>query len=281
MKLVRFDAGEGARCGILEGGGVRDIDAAFATLAPGDMAGVLGHGRDAWERAAAHAPLVPMASLRLLAPISNPPKIVCAWVNYPNPVVPKQPELPIFFSKYASAIIGPEETIRLPRIASDIVVEPELCAVIGRGGRHLTERQALDHVAGYTIVNDVTAFSHRLQVLLGSTGPYMMAKTFDTFAPCGPAIVTADEVGDPHQLAVRQWQNGILQTEANTAQAIFHLPRLIAYLSQFFTLAPGDLILTGSPLPLSGKPSFLAPGDRVRIEIERVGVLENPVAAEQ
>lgn len=280
MKLIRFDAGHGPRCGLLEDDHVRDLGAVLPQLAGGDMAELLRLGVAACAAAAQTAPLIELDAVQLLAPINNPPKIVCAWVNYPNPSVPNQPELPIFFSKYASAILDPGKPIRLPRIGSDIVVEPELTAVIGQGGRHIAEADALAHVAGYTIVNDVTAFSHRLQILLGSPGPYMMAKTFDTFAPCGPAIVTADEVGDPHQLDVRQWQNAELRTEANTSQAIFHLPRLISYLSDFFTLEPGDLVLTGSPLPLGGKPSFLMPGDNVRIEIEKIGVLENPVVME-
>lgn len=281
MKLVRFDDGNGTRCGVLQGGEVRDLGAAFVPAASGDMAALLALPPGEIEAATRGAPLIGEGLFTLKAPIANPPKIICAWVNYPNPSVAKPPELPIFFSKYASAITDPGAPIRLPRIASDIVAEPELTAVIGRSGKHIAEADALAHVAGYTIVNDVTAFSHRLQVVLGSTGPYMMAKTFDTFAPCGPVIVTADEVADPHALRVHHWQNGELMTEASTNQAVFHLPRLIAYLSGFFSLQPGDLILTGSPFPLHGKPQFLAAGDVVRIKIEGIGTLENPVLAEE
>lgn len=281
MRLVRFDDGQGTRCGVLEGEDVRDLGSAFTAAAAGDMAALLALPLGEIEGASRRAPLIGAGTFTLRAPIANPPKIICAWVNYPNPSVANPPELPIFFSKYANAITDPGVPVRLPLIASDIVAEPELAAVIGRGGKHISEADALAHVAGYTIVNDVTAFSHRLQVVLGSTGPYMMAKTFDTFAPCGPVMATTDEVADPHALQVRHWQNGELVTEANTQQAVFHLPRLIAYLSDFFALQPGDLILTGSPFPLHGKPLFLAAGDVVRIEIEGIGVLENPVLAEE
>jgi len=148
--------------------------------------------------------------------------------------------------------------------------------VIGKAGREIAEADAMDHVGGYTIVNDVTAFSHRLQVLVGSIGPYMMAKTFDTFAPMGPWLTTADEIPEPHNLQVSQFLNGKLMTHANTREAVFKIPALISYLSNIFELRPGDLILTGSPPP-QGKPTFLGAGDVVRIEIERLGVLENPV----
>ena len=283
MKLIRFDQGQGPRLGILDGVRVHDIQSLFPALAAGDMAALLALGAQARSTIAAQqskTPSVAAKDVRLLAPIANPPKIICAWVNYPNPAVAKQPELPIFFSKYTSAIIGPYTPVQLPIIGDEIVVEPELSAVIGIGGRHIKAEDALKHVAGYTIVNDVTAFSHRLQILLGSQGPYMMAKSFDTFAPMGPAIVTSDEVGDPHNLEVRQWTNGELITAANTSEMIFKLPHLISYVSGFFTLQPGDVLLTGSPPPNSGKPYFLKAGDKFRIEISKVGILDSTAIAE-
>lgn len=284
MKLVRFEKDGQPRTGVLHGDGVVDIHEVAPSLvgqaAPGDMQAILQIGPkllSELETAVSNAEPQPVE--RLLAPLANPPKIICAWVNYPNPAVKSLPEVPIFFSKYSSAIIGPGENIVLPRIGDDIVVEPELTAVIGRAGRDIPEDEALSYVAGYTIVNDVTAFSHRLQNFLGSPGPYMMAKTFDTFAPMGPCIVTSNDIPDPHQLGIRQWQNDEVKTETNSANAIFKLPRLISYLSDFMTLQPGDLILTGSPPPNSGKPEFLSAGDMIRIEIEGVGVLENPVVS--
>lgn len=261
---------------------VADVQAAFPELCAGDMAGLLARGEIALQnlRTFSTSALFHLDEIKLLAPIQNPPKIICAWVNYPNPAVAKMPPVPIFFSKYASAIIGPYDAIVLPLIGDDIVVEPELAAVIGTGGRHISAERALDHVAGYTIVNDVTAFSHRLQNLLGSQGPYMMAKSFDSFAPMGPAIVTRDEVGDPHMLTTKQYTNGELQTECSTSEMVYKLPELISYVSDFFTLEPGDILLAGSPFPLSGKPQFLQNGDHVRIEISGIGVLENGVVPE-
>lgn len=275
MKLVRFDSGDGARCGVLEDGLIRAVQ--VPGLPDGDMAALLARGLEDLQLG---EQAIPVHATRLLAPIANPPKILCAWVNYPNPSVATMPEVPIFFAKYASAIIGPEDAIVLPRIGSDIVVEPELAAVIGKPGKHIAEADALDHVAGYTIVNDVTAFSHRLQILLGSQGPYMMAKSFDTFAPMGPCIATRDSIGDPHDLAQRHWVNGQLETEAHSSAMIYKLPRLISYASGFFAFQPGDVILCGSPFPLHGKPGFLKEGDRVEIEIEGIGRLSNPVVTE-
>lgn len=287
MRLCRFHHSGAIRTGCIVDDTVRaigDIVPDAATPVDHDMRAVLAAGENLLDRiraglAAGRGTALPLGSVQLLAPIDNPSKIICSWVNYLNPAMAKLPETPIFFSKYDSAIIGPGEAIRLPRAGDEIVVEPEMTVVIGKAGREIAESDAMDHVAAYTIVNDVTAFSHRLQILIGSTGPYMMAKTFDTFAPMGPWLTTADEIPDPHALDVRQYLNGELKTHANTSEAVFKIPALISYLSNFFELRPGDLILTGSPPPASGKPAFLAPGDKVRIEIERLGVLESPVVA--
>jgi len=288
MRLCRFSYEDSVRSGVAVGDGVRPLGDLLpglaANAAAGDMRAVLEGGPGLLDalRAALAADggaAIPLDAVRLLAPIANPSKIICSWVNYLNPAMAKLPDSPIFFSKYDSAIIGDGEAIRLPRAGSDIVVEPEMTVVIGKPGREIGEADAMAHVGGYTIVNDVTAFSHRLQILVGATGPYMMAKTFDTFAPMGPWLTTADEIADPHALEVRQYLNGELRTHANTSGAVFRIPALISYLSNFFELRPGDIILTGSPPPDSGKPDFLTEGDEVRIEIEGLGVLRNPVVA--
>ncbi len=288
MRLCRYKRTSGGPVltGVLLRDAVVDAHSACAELAaiaaPGDVLAVLqapASVRDKLEQAATASAGEPLDSVRLLAPVPNPPKIICCWVNYLEDGATAPSENPIFFGKFNTTIIGPGETILLPRIADKIVVEPELTAVIGKSARHVSPAEALDHVCGYTIVNDVTAFSHRLIDLIGSRGPNMMAKTFDTFAPMGPAVTTPDEIGDPHNLRVRQWLNDELATEASTSQMVTRIPEFISYLSQFMTLEPGDLILTGSPKPL-GKLRFLSPGDDVRIAIERVGTLSNPVAAE-
>lgn len=290
MHLVRVnDAGQ-PRCGVIDGDKVHLFTAAAEAIGPaamaGDMAGLVAAANGDAARLIAAAIAAGAVETRardaapLLAPLVNPPKFICAWVNFPNPAMAKMPEVPIFFSKYASAITAPGEPIVLPRIGNNIVVEPELTAVIGKPGKHVSEADALDLVMGYTIVNDVTAFSHRLQDLLGSQGPYGLAKSFDSFAPMGPAIALTENIRDPHDLQIRQWTNGELQTEASSSTMIYRLPKLISYLSDFFAFEPGDIIMCGSPFPLGGKPCFLKPGDEVRIEIEGVGVLENPVIAE-
>ena len=291
MKLCRFEHEGAVRSGVVVDGDIIDLHRAAPGLAekfqPGDTRALLNLGESFLGECRgliAGAPAearIPLEEATLLAPIANPSRIICSWVNYLTPAMAKLPDQPIFFSKYESAITGPGAPIRLPKIASDIVVEPEMTAVIGTAGRHIAEADALSHVAGYTIVNDVTAFSHRLQIMVGAQGPYGMAKTFDTFAPSGPWITTRDEIADPHALEVRQFLNGELRTSANTSEAVFKLPRLIAYLSGFFELQPGDLILTGSPPPNAGKPDFLSHGDVVRIEIQGLGVLENPVAPDK
>ncbi len=285
MRLCRFEYRNEVRTGCVDGETVRPLGELVPALATApanhDMRAVLEGGEALLGEiraglAEGRGAAIPLADVRLLAPIANPSKILCSWVNYLNPAMAQLPETPIFFAKFDSAIIGPGDAIRLPKFASDIVVEPEMTVVIGKAGREISEADAMDYVGAYTIVNDVTAFSHRLQILIGSTGPYMMAKTFDTFAPMGPWLTTADEIPAPHTLEVSQYLNAELKTNANTSEAVFKIPALISYVSNFFELRPGDLILTGSPPP-DGKPTFLSAGDLVRIEIEGLGVLENPV----
>lgn len=286
MRLVRFASSEGARTGVVTASGIVDAHLIFPTLAriaaPGDLVGLLSAGEavlaQLTERLARGADRV-ADPVRVLHPIPDPPKIICCWVNYLEDGASAPSERPIFFPKFATALIGHDEPIRLPRIASKVVVEPELTVVIGHGGRRIALGDALSHVCGYTIANDVTAFSHRLVDLIGSRGPNMMAKTFDTFAPVGPYVTTPDEIADPHRLRIRQWLNGELQVDSNTSQMVTRIPDFISYLSEFCTLQPGDLILTGSPKPL-GKLQFLRPGDRVGIEIEQLGELTNPVVAD-
>jgi 2-keto-4-pentenoate hydratase/2-oxohepta-3-ene-1,7-dioic acid hydratase in catechol pathway len=285
MRLVRFASPEGARTGIVAAAGILDAHLVFPTLneaaQPGDLLALLRAGQPALDQLAqtvANAGTA-LSEVRLLPPVADPPKIICCWVNYLEEGAAAPSERPIFFAKFPTALIGCHDPIQLPRIAGKIVVEPELTVVIGARARKIAPREALSCVAGYTIANDVTAFSHRLVELIGSRGPNMMAKTFDTFAPLGPCLVTPEEVGDPHNLRVRQWLNDELQVDANTSQMLTRIPEFISYLSEFCTLQPGDLILTGSPKPL-GKLKFLGPGDRVRIAIDRIGELANPVIAD-
>jgi 2-keto-4-pentenoate hydratase/2-oxohepta-3-ene-1,7-dioic acid hydratase in catechol pathway len=220
------------------------------------------------------------ASATLLAPVPDPPKIICLGLNYRDHAAESGMEIPkepILFSKYATALLGHQGEIVLPEASQEVDYEAELVVVIGQGGRHIAREHAREHVGGYTIGHDVSARDWQLN----KPGKQWMAgKTFDTFAPVGPALVTPDEVGDPHKLGIRLRLNGRTMQESTTSQLIFGVDETIAYLSQIFTLEPGDLIFTGTPpgVGMARKPPvWLQPGDVVEVEIDGLGVLRNPV----
>jgi 2-keto-4-pentenoate hydratase/2-oxohepta-3-ene-1,7-dioic acid hydratase in catechol pathway len=221
------------------------------------------------------------ATARLLAPIPRPPKIVCIGLNYRDHAEESGmaiPEVPTVFAKFPTAVTGHRHPIVLPRNSTKPDYEAELAVVIGRGGRHIPEAAWREHVFGYTIFNDVSARDFQM-----ATSQWMMGKTFDTFAPCGPAIVTADEIEDPHTLDISLTLNGEEMQHSNTRNLIFQVPRLIAFLSSVFTLEPGDLIATGTPAGVGfarKPPRWLKPGDEVVVRIEGLGELSNPVVAE-
>jgi 2-keto-4-pentenoate hydratase/2-oxohepta-3-ene-1,7-dioic acid hydratase in catechol pathway len=221
-----------------------------------------------------------LSGVKLLPPIPDPPKIVCLGLNYIDHAkesgapIPKDP---VLFSKYATALIGHGDTIVLPRVSSEVDYEAELVIVVGKRGRQISEGQAMEYVAGYTIGHDVSARDWQLKK---DGKQWMVGKTFDTFAPTGPVLVTADEVPDPHRLAIRLRLNGETMQNSNTSQMIFSVGRTLVYLSQVFTLQPGDLIFTGTPpgVGFARKPPvYLKPGDMAEVEIEGLGVLRNPV----
>jgi 2-keto-4-pentenoate hydratase/2-oxohepta-3-ene-1,7-dioic acid hydratase in catechol pathway len=224
------------------------------------------------------------AQVRLLPPVPDPRKIICIGLNYRDHAaesgVPAPPE-PVLFSKYPTALIGHLEPIILPRVSNEVDYEAELVVVIGRGGRHLSREQAWQHVGGYTAGHDVSARDWQLNK---PAKQWMAGKTFDTFAPTGPELVTPDEVPNPHNLGIRLRLNGQTMQDSNTKQLIFGVDELIAYLSQIMTLEPGDLIFTGTPpgVGMARKPPvWLKPGDVVEVEIDHLGVLRNPVTAEE
>ncbi len=250
------------------------------------------------ERMAAGASLpadggmpVPLAMVRLDAPLPHPRRIFCVGKNYrehahefaqsgfdnsvttPGDDVPSHP---IIFSKVSESVIAPGAAIRIPAGISDAIdYEAELAVVVGRGGRKISAVQAMDHVWGYTIVNDVTARDWQQR-----HKQWLMGKSFDTFCPMGPWLVTAEELNGA-DTRVRCWVNGELRQDARTADLIFPIPALIETLSAGITLYPGDLIATGTPVGVGvgfKPPKYLRAGDRVRIEIDGIGVLENPVA---
>ena len=213
-------------------------------------------------------------------PIERPGKIVCVGLNYRDHATETNmpaPERPLLFAKWQTSLIGPGEDIVLPPVSQEADFEAELGVVIGRGGRGIDADAALEHVAGYICVNDVSA----RDVQMGD-GQWTRGKSFDTFCPVGPELVAAADIVDPQALAIRCLVNGEVMQDSSTGEMIFGVADVIAFVSKAITLEPGDLIATGTPAGVGqyqDPPRFLQPGDVVRCEIEGIGVLENPVAA--
>lgn len=222
------------------------------------------------------------ASVRLLAPVPDPQKIICIGLNYSDHAAETGapiPSEPVLFSKYPSALIGHGEPIILPAVSNEVDFEAELVVVIGRRGRHISSEEAMEHVGGFAIGHDVSARDWQLRK---PAKQWMAGKTFDTFAPVGPELVTADEVADPHKLGIRLRLNGQTMQDSNTDRFIFRIEQVVSYLSTIMTLEAGDLIFTGTPpgVGMARKPPvWLQPGDEVEVEIDGLGVLRNPVQA--
>lgn len=222
--------------------------------------------------------LAPLETVRLASPVAAPSKILAVGLNYrehAEETKSELPETPLIFSKCTTALTGPGSPIKLPRISDKIDYEGELAVIIGLEARSVKAADAFDYVAGYTIMNDVTA-----RDLQRRERQWVRAKGLDTFAPCGPWMVTASEVGDPHNLDLELRLNGEVRQRSNTSNLIFKIPELIEFASQDLTLRPGDIISTGTPpgVGFAREPAtFLKPGDRIDITIERIGTLSNIV----
>ena len=231
--------------------------------------------------------VIPAAKAKLAAPVPRPPKLIAVWVNYAEHekevAVDAPKKAPLFFTKFPTAVIGPGEPIVLPRISHKVDYEAELALVIGKRGKDIPRESAYEHIAGYTIMNDVSARDFSLRELLGVAGPSDVQKSFDTFAPMGPWLVTRDEVPNPQSLGIRLRIGDEVLQDSNTRYMIHKIPEIIAYISSIATLEPGDVITTGTPSGVGftrTPPRWLRPGETVRIEIDKIGVLENPVVAE-
>jgi 2-keto-4-pentenoate hydratase/2-oxohepta-3-ene-1,7-dioic acid hydratase in catechol pathway len=285
MRLVTYRSPSGPRAAGLRGGACVDLNQADANL-PHCIKTLLAQGPAGMRRAAdalSRGKPLPAGEVKLLPLIPSPEKIICVGLNYADHARESgmtPPAEPVFFSKFSSAVRGDGEPIILPRVSQEVDYEAELVVVIGNGGRHIAEDKALEHVAGYCCGNDVSARDWQLRK---PGGQWLLGKSFDSFAPVGPALVTADEIPDPDHLAIELRLNGRVMQQSNTAQLIFSVARLIAYVSQVCTLSPGDLLFTGTP-PGVGcarkPPVFLQPGDSVEVEIEKIGVLRNSVVSE-
>jgi len=284
MKLVTYRSGEGpAKPGFLDGEDVIDLVASVPGL-PNSVRMIIASGMlGRVAEASRHPAAVRVKMFELLAPIQDPGKIVGIGLNYRDHAIESGmaiPEEPIVFAKFASAIAGPEEPIRLPAISSEVDYEAELVVVIGRRAVKVPESRAMEYVAGYTIGNDVSARDWQLKK---PGGQWMLGKSFSSFAPIGPVLTTREEIADPHALAIGLTLNGQQMQSSNTSQLIFRIDQLIAYLSRIFPLEPGDLIFTGTPpgVGFTRKPPiYLKAGDVCEVMIEGLGVLRNPCLAE-
>lgn len=283
MKLVTFQSENGSsQVGIYRDGKVLPIDSLDPSLAGLHMKAVIGQldrlaGKLAnadWGSAKADA--------KLCAPIADPEKIICIGLNYADHAAETNspiPDEPVVFNKFPTALRGPNENIELPPQSNSVDYEAELVVVIGKEGKNIPESSALDYVAGYICGHDVSARDWQKNK---PQGQWLCGKSFDSFAPIGPYIVTADEVPDPHNLDIKLRLNGEEMQNSNTSQFIFNVNQLLAYLSQVCTLKPGDLLFTGTPPGVGGArkpPVFMKPGDVAEVEIEGLGVLSNPVVA--
>lgn len=282
MRLVNFQKSGRTEFGVEKDGWIRSLAAAgygsdVEFLAGGDAA-LAAAGTLFPDGSGAEA--VRLDEVQLLAPVLKPGKILCVGLNYRDHAIESKmaiPEVPTIFLKLPNAVTGPGSDIVLPKNSSQPDYEAEFAAVIGRGGRNIRREDWKQHILGYTILNDVSARDVQL-----ATSQWMLGKSFDTFAPLGPAIVTADEIEDPHNLDIQLSIGGELLQHSNTRHLIFKLPELVEYLSAIIPLEPGDVISTGTPagVGLGRTPQrWLKAGEEVVIRIEGIGELRNRTVA--
>jgi 2-keto-4-pentenoate hydratase/2-oxohepta-3-ene-1,7-dioic acid hydratase in catechol pathway len=284
LRLVTFQRpGQKPEAGVIVGDEVVSLSGAGFP----DIFAVLGGGAEAkasiknWIDHPPPDARLPRHSVRILAPIPRPPKLICIGLNYRDHALEAKmevPQVPTVFSKFSSSVIGPGQPIVLPKNSAEPDYEAEFAFVIGTGGRHIPAADWKRHVFGFTIVNDVSARDFQR-----ASTQWLMGKTFDTFAPMGPHIVSTDEIEDPHALDISLRINGEELQHSNTRELIFKIPELVAYLSSVITLEPGDVVSTGTPagVGFARRPRrYLQPGDEVVVSVAGIGELRNPVVAE-
>jgi 2-keto-4-pentenoate hydratase/2-oxohepta-3-ene-1,7-dioic acid hydratase in catechol pathway len=281
MRLASFSAGDGViRPGLVLGEEILDLSDPVTGL-PATMRAVLALGPEAQaalEASSRAARRYSVQEVHRHAPVPDPPTILGIGMNYHAHIAElgrDQPEWQYWFNKQRTAIAGPDDPIVLPSVSDMVDYEGELAMVIGRRCQHVPAARAFEAVAGFTIVNDVSARDWQWR-----TPTFTMGKSFDTHAPCGPDLVTIDELGDPGDLGLRTWVNDELRQDSRTSDLIFGLREMIEYLTAAFPLEPGTIIATGTPAGVGAgfdPPRFLRDGDVVRIAIEGIGELRNPV----
>ncbi len=287
MKLMMFEKAGGPALGVVEGGSVIDLAAADAALSA-DLATLIAAGPAALaavKAAASKAPAsarLPLASLKAALPIARPSKFVCVGLNYAlhakeggHPI----PTYPSFFLRVPTSLTAAGAPVIRPKVSIQLDYECELTIVIGKGGRHIAEANALDHVFGYTLFNDVSVRDYQRKTTQWTPG-----KNFDSTGPLGPWVVTADELPPGASgLRIATRVNGETMQESNTSDMIFSTANIVATLSEFMTLEPGDLIATGTPSGVAHArkpPAWMKAGDTVEVEVEGIGVLSNPIVDE-
>jgi 2-keto-4-pentenoate hydratase/2-oxohepta-3-ene-1,7-dioic acid hydratase in catechol pathway len=284
MRLVTFETGDGARAGIVEGDRVVDAWALLGEPHRGSLRELIAAGRLDELRGRlgdTGAPSHPRFAVQLLPPIPDPGKIVCIGLNYRRHAVEvgadidSLPEIPTIFAKYPNALVADGATVRVPTAKTDY--EAEVAFVVGRRAQDVGEDEALDYIAGYTLLNDLSA-----RDLQGATPQWMAGKIFDGSAPCGPWLVTPDEAGPVDEIAIRLTLNGEEMQDGATDDLIFSIPQLLSQLSRLMTLEPGDIVSTGTPegVGMGRTPRvWLADGDEIAIESPTLGRLTTRISA--
>ncbi len=277
MRLVTFDAGDGERAGMVADGRVVDAWAALGEPHRGSLRELIVHGRvdDLRSRLGdTGAPSHPLSAVRLLAPITDPEKIICIGLNYKEhaaEVGAEPPSQPIVFGKFRNALVGSDATVTLPANSTKVDYEAEVAFVVGRQAKDVAAADALDFLAGYTLFNDLSA-----RDLQGRGPQWMPGKIFDGAAPCGPALVTPDEAGPADAIGISLTLNGETMQDSDTGDLIFPIPELIADLSSLMTLEPGDIVATGTPpgVGMGREPRvWIEDGDEVVISSPTLGRL--------
>ena len=281
MRLCRFVTSAAAPAlGLVAGDEAVDLSASGL---PPEPAAVLAEvGRGGIEKAAAGAPRLPLADVRLLAP-AVPRKYLAIALNYADHIAEmgmEAPEAPVFFNKQVTCVVGPGADVHMPKVSTFLDYEAELAVVIGRRCRHVPVERAHEVIAGYTCANDLSVRDWQ-----GRARTMTLGKSFDTHGPLGPWLVTPEEIGDPQDLRIRCYVDDELRQDASTAEMVFDCFQQVSHLSEAFTLEPGDVIATGTPagVGLGRKPvseNILHVGQTVRVEIERIGELVNTVVEE-
>ena len=279
MKLATFNHAGHTRIGRVEGNVLIDLS---ASNLPAEMSALLNAGDSAIAIAAQETGTeIPIAEVELMAPVLRPPKILAIGLNYKDHIEETglpTPDFPMFFNKQSTSANGPYAPWHMPKVSDKLDYEGELGFVIGKRCRHIPKERALEVIAGFCVCNDGSVRDWQMRAQT-----FTLGKSFDTHCPFGPFIVTPDEVGDPHDLDLKTWVNGELRQNSNTKHLVFDCFEQIETLTQAFTLEPGDLILSGTPsgVGIGFDPKrFLKIGDKVRIEIQNLGHIENEVIAE-